>query len=120
MATKADIVAITLRNLRTLGTGRSPAAEDDSIVGDTLDRIYAELRAKGLTNDGSGVWALTAAPDEYVEHLKVITSSRCADTFHIPDDRIVRLRLEEIEAENRIRRLAGRPRTDDPVKTEQL
>lgn len=120
MATKADIIADTLRNLRDLGTGETATADDSDVVGNKLDRIYAELRSDGLTNDGSGVWALSAVPDEYVEHLVVMASSRCADTFHIPDDRIVRLRLEEVEARNRITRISSRARTDDPAVTEQL
>lgn len=120
MATRADIIRDTLQNLRTLATGRSPEADDDAVVGRKLDRIYAELRSHGLTNDGSGVWALAAVPDEFVEHLVVITSSRCADTFHVPDDRVVRLRLEEVEARNRITRLASRNRTDDPAVVEQF
>ena len=119
MATRSDIIKGTLRKLRVLGTGRAPEAEDDEVVGEKLDEIYAELRAERLTNDGSGVWALTAVPNEYVNHLVVIGSSRNADDFHLPDDRIIRLRLEEIEAKNRIRKLSGGSRTDDPAVTEQ-
>lgn len=120
MPTRADIIRDTLQNLRQLGAGRAPEAEDDAIVGRKLDRLYAELRAKGLTNDGSGVWTLTAVPDEYAEHLVVLASSRNADTFHISEARMVRLRLEEVEAENRIRRLSARARTDEPVRAEQF
>jgi len=118
-ATRADIIKDALRALRRLGAGREPDAEDEDIVGTKLDRIYARLRARGLTNDGSGVWALTAVPDEFAEELVILTAAANADTFHVPEERLVRLRLEEVEARNEITRLAGRDRQDTPAVAEQ-
>lgn len=121
MATKADIIKQTLRHLRKLGSNREPAGEDSDIVGERLDRIYAKLRRRGLTNDaGAGVWALSAVPDEYADDLMLMAADACADTFMVPENRLVRLRLDAVNARNEIARISGRLRRDEPVVAEQF
>ena len=120
MATKAVLVRMTVRNLRVLAAGAIPPAEDSALVGDALDEVHAELTGKGLTNDGAGVWTVEAVPPELIQPYVVLASSTMADTFHVPDDRIVRLRLEAIEAENRIRRQIAVLNDGEPVKAEQF
>ncbi len=118
-ATRNDLIADTLRNLRKLGA-EAPPADDAERVGDALDQLYERLRVEGLTSNGAGVWTLADTPLEFVRSLVIIASSDQADTFHVPDGRIVRLRLEAVKAENDIRRIAGILNDGAPVKAEQF
>lgn len=118
--TKADLVKRILQNLRQLGAGSAPTAEDAEIVGEKLANIHAELAREGLTNDGAGVWTIDEVPDFAAEPYIVMASSACGDTFHVPENRIVRLRLEAVEARTRIRRRVAALNDHAPVKAEQF
>lgn len=120
MTTRLDVIKRGLQKLRKLGIGREPAAEDERTVGQELDDLYARLRGKGLTNNGTGVWDLTDVPGEIAAPLVVMTASACADDFHIPEDRLVRLQLQSVEAENEIRRQTARLNDRKPVVVEQF
>lgn len=119
MTMRADIIADALRDLEVLGVGQSaPDASDALEVGKRLDRIYARLRGKGLTNDGNGIWDLTDIPPEYEEPLITMTASSCSRLFGKPADEVVTRRLESIEAENEIRKQSAALNDRQPVEAE--
>ena len=119
MTTRADIIDTTLRDLRILGVGDdAPDARDAADVGKRLDDIYAELRAEGLNRDHSGVWDLDDVPPEYTRPLVRLTMHECADLFHLPEDRVVRLQLQAVEARNALRRRAATLNEGEPAKAE--
>lgn len=120
MATKADLAKRVLQKLRVLGAGREPAAEDNTLVGNALDELHADLRNRGLTNDGSGTWTIETVPPYAVRPYVHMVTAELADEFHVPEDRIVRHLLSQVEAENRIRRNIMVPNDGEPVKAEQF
>lgn len=118
--TKAELVKRTLQNLRQLGAGASPTAEDAEIVGEKIDNIHAGLAREGLTNDGAGVWTVETVPDFAAEPYIAMASAACGDTFHIPENRMVRLLLKEVETQAQMRRRVATLNDHQPVKAEQF
>lgn len=118
--TKADLTKRVLQNLRVLGASATPTADDSDVIGEKLDHVHARLQGRGLTNDGTGAWTIETVPDFVAESYIVMASSLAADPFHVPDDRIVRLRLEAVEAENEIRRQVATLNDGEPAKAEQF
>lgn len=118
--TRTDLIKRVLQTIRSLGTGQSPNADDADVVGEKLDNLQARLEGKGLTNDGNGAWTIETVPDTVAEPYIVLGTALCVDAFHVPENRIVRLRVEALEAENEIRRQVAVFNDREPVKAEQF
>ena len=81
MRTKRELVSAALQELRILGAGESPSAEDFALVSDHYEDLRAELVDKGLT-----YWTNTSSetaeiPNVIFRPLSRVLASRVADAF---------------------------------------
>ena len=93
--------------------GVTPSAAFTNRVGDSYDRVYAELK-----NSGQATWASDGEiPDELAPHVEALMAFEAADSFFVSDGRYMRILAKEKAARREIRRLVqpDYESLDDPV-----
>jgi len=92
--TPAELKNRVLRKLRILGSGQTASAERTAIVTDAYTSVYNRLKRKNLVT-----WALIGNIDDAVsDALITLVAYQACDDFHIPEQRILRLKVLADEA----------------------
>ncbi len=115
MATKADLRNRVLRRLKRLASGQTAPAELSTPVEETLDELFAELRADNIVYGGPDIDEI---PDEAVRACVGHAASELAQEFALTPQRRIELQTTGPVFLGRLRSLARPSVSTDPVEIE--
>src|SRR5712671_2570874 len=107
--TRDDLVTQALINLKVIGSGQSPDADDGATVDGKIDGLFGELESRGIVSVPDD----DAIPAEFFNPLAELLANECAPAFGMAKDAGMR---EDAEARLKImtrqqpRRLLGTDR----------
>lgn len=110
-ATATEIKAGALRKLGALAAGETASSEDDTLAGDTLDRLLDDLETRRDI-----AFTKEYVPEDAVLGLTEMLASALTDSFGTPIDRADRLRLSAEAARREFRARASARSASEPVK----
>lgn len=92
--TRNDLITQALVNLKVIGSGQDPDADDSSTVDGKVDGLLGELESRGIVS----VPDSNAIPVEFFNPLSELLANECAPAFGMAKDAGMRE-----DAENRLR-----------------
>lgn len=111
MASAAEIRNKAAKKLGLFGTGQTLRSQISADLDKAYEEVFAELDVQTIAT-----WSFAGdVPEELVRSVVSLVAGARVDEYSVPAEKYARIVRESTEAEDRLRKLLAKPKTDVTV-----